>query len=211
MKVDVWSDIVCPWCYIGKARLQHALADFPHRQQVEVTYRSYQLDPTFPVGEPVPVLEMFATKYGLSAEQAANAEARVAALARAEGLPYVTDRQHGNTATAHRLLHHARQNGQGEQLLDRLFRTNFGGQASIFDNDVLLELAVATGLDRADTLSVITGDRYADAVEQDVDTARQLGIRGVPFFLVDGRLGVSGAQPTDTLAQILTAAWSEQA
>jgi predicted DsbA family dithiol-disulfide isomerase len=210
MRIDVWSDIVCPWCYIGKARLQHALADFAHRSDVQVVYRSYQLDPTFPVDQPIAVLEMFAQKYGASPEQAATAEDRVAGLARAEGLPYSVDRNHGNTATVHRLLQHAGAHHRQEPLLDVVFRTHFSGQASIFDADVLLDLAVGVGLDRADALDVLKGDRYGDAVEADADAARQLGVRGVPFFLVDNRLAVSGAQPTETLREVLDTAWSER-
>jgi predicted DsbA family dithiol-disulfide isomerase len=208
MKIDVWSDIVCPWCYIGRARLQHALADFPHQQQVEVVYRSYQLDPSFP-SEPIPVLEMFTQKYGASPEQATAAEGRVAALARIEGLPYTTDRMHGNTATAHRLLQFAGVQDRRDPLLESLFRTHFSGKASIFDPDVLLELAVKSGLDRAESADVIESDRYRQEVEQDVDAARQLGIGGVPFFLINGQLGVSGAQPTETLLAALGTAWKE--
>jgi len=209
MRVDVWSDIVCPWCYIGRARLQHALAEFPHRQSVDVAFRSYQLDPHAAVDKPVPVLEIFATKYGATPEQAAAAEGRVAALARNEGLPYSSRRDHGNTLTVHRLLHCAGEHGRREQLLDVVYRTHFSGRASIFDNDVLLELAVTTGLDRDEALDVIKGDRYLEEVQHDVDAARRLGIRGVPFFLIDGRLAVSGAQPSDTLRQALIAAWDQ--
>jgi predicted DsbA family dithiol-disulfide isomerase len=210
MKVDVWSDIVCPWCYVGKARLEHALALFPHRQEVDVVFRSYQLDPNFPANESIPVLDMFAQKYGATPEQALAAESRVATLARTVGLPYSSQRDHGNTATVHRLLQHAGQHHRRNQLLDLVFRTHFGGKASIFDSAVLLGLAESVGLDRDDANDVLTGTRFADAVEADTDAARQLGIRGVPFFLIDGRLGVSGAQPTDTLREVLDTAWAEQ-
>jgi predicted DsbA family dithiol-disulfide isomerase len=209
MRIDLWSDIVCPWCYIGRARLHQALADFPDRRDIEVVFRSYQLDPAAPTDNPVPVLEMLAEKYGLGPEQAATAEGRVAGLARAEGLPYSGDRLHGNTGTVHRLLHFGADRGAGDQLLDSVYRTHFGGRASIFQPEVLVDLATTVGLDREETLEVIGGDRYQSAVQADIDAASQLGVRGVPFFVFDGRLGVSGAQPTDTLRKALQEVWSQ--
>lgn len=206
MRIDVWSDIVCPWCYVGKARLEAALASFAHRAEVEVTYRSFELDPSWTGTEPV--LEMLAVKYGLSAADAAQAEDRVAALARAEGLPYRTDRMRGNSFDAHRLVHFAGEHGLGARVLDLVFRAHFGGGRSVFDPEGLADLAAQAGLDRSEAVAVLASDRYAAEVRADEAAAGELGISGVPFFVFDEAFAVSGAQPTEVFVRALDQAWA---
>ncbi|HEY4378612.1 MAG TPA: DsbA family oxidoreductase [Acidimicrobiales bacterium] len=208
MRIDVWSDIVCPWCYVGEARLANAIAAFPQRAEVEVVFRSFELDPTWTGTEPV--LDMLATKYGMTTAQAAEAEERVAGLARAEGLPYKSGRLRGNSFDAHRLIHLAADRGLGRRLVDLLFRSHFGQAASVFEADELLAFAVEAGLDRAEAKAVLEGDDYADEVRADEAAAHQLGVRGVPFFVFDGAFAVSGAQSAEVFTQALTKAWDER-
>ena len=203
MRVDIWSDVVCPWCYVGKARFEKALAGFDGRDDVEVLYHSFELDPSWPSGQTMPIQEMLATKYQLSPADAEAAEGRVAALAGAEGLGFRSDRQLGNTFDLHRVLHLAHDQGFQHRLLDAIYQAYFGEAANVFDPDVLAKLAEGAGLDPEDVHQVLDSDDYTADVRQDEEQARQLGITGVPFFVLDGRLGVSGAQSTETFTEAL--------
>ncbi len=209
MDVEIWSDVVCPWCYIGKRRFEEALAGFDHRDEVAVTYRSFQLDPSAPAtseGDPV---ERLAAKYGMSRAQAEAAQARVTANAATEGLDFHLDKaQSGNTFDAHRLIHYANTVGKQAALKERLMAAYFVEGKPIGDRDVLLGLAVEEGLDETAVRTVLDGDAYADAVRHDELEARQLGINGVPFFVLDRAYGVSGAQPAETLRAALQEAWT---
>lgn len=207
MRIDVFSDVVCPWCYVGIARFESALAAFAHRDEVEVVHRSFELDPRHPAGETTTVLGMLAQKYGMSAAQAEAAEQRVAGLAAAEGLPYSGNRLHGNSLDAHRLLHLAAGRGRHAEVRPALYRGHFSGRRNIFDRAELTAVVAEAGLDRAEVDAVLGSDRYADAVRADEREAATLGIRGVPYLVLDGRLGVSGAQPTDTFRAALEQAW----
>jgi predicted DsbA family dithiol-disulfide isomerase len=210
MRVDIWSDIVCPWCYIGNARFSHALADFEHRDEVEVVPRSFELDPSIPEGRPTPILDVLASKYGMSPAQAQQAEGRVAALAEAEGLDFTADRALGNTFDAHRLVHLGREHGAAERVSRDLYHAYFGEGRSVFDQDALVGLAAGAGLDPDGARLALENGSYADDVRADEDQARRLGITGVPFCVLDGKYGVSGAQPTETFAQALRQAWDSQ-
>jgi predicted DsbA family dithiol-disulfide isomerase len=213
MRVDIWSDVVCPWCYVGKARFEKALAGFEHRDQAEVVYRSFELDPTpRPAGQRQKVLEMLSEKYGMSLADARQAEDRVAGLARAEGLGYDAQRPVGNTFDLHRVLQHARENGVQHELLVAIYQAYFAEAREIFDTPVITEIAAGAGLD-ADTVGNIleNSDLYADAVKRDEQEAGQLGITGVPFFVFDMALGVSGAQATETFTHALAQAWDRTA
>jgi predicted DsbA family dithiol-disulfide isomerase len=203
MRVDIWSDVVCPWCYVGKARFEKALAGFDGRDDVEVLYHSFELDPSWPNGQTMPIQEMLAAKYQLSPADAEAAEGRVAALAGAEGLGFRSDRQLGNTFDLHRVLHLARDQGFQHRFLDAIYQAYFGQAANVFDPDVLAKLAEGAGLDPEDVHQVLDSDDYTAEVRQDEEQARQLGITGVPFFVLDGRLGVSGAQSTETFTEAL--------
>ncbi|WP_406142618.1 DsbA family oxidoreductase [Streptomyces sp. NBC_01089] len=211
MRVEIWSDIACPWCYVGKARFEKALAGFPHRDQVEVVHRSFELDPARAKGDAAPVLEMLSKKYGMSPEQAQEAENNIAANAGAEGLGYRTEgRDHGNTFDMHRLLHFAKEQGRQDELIGLLYRANFADERSVFDGGdaYLVELAVEAGLD-ADGARAVLADpaAYADAVRTDEREAAELGANGVPFFVLDRAFGVSGAQPAEVFTQALGQAW----
>lgn len=209
MKVEVWSDIVCPWCYIGKVRFERALAAFPHRDEVEVVYRSFELDPAIPRGSRRDVVADLAAKKGLSEEQVRRLMASVEDVAARDGLEYhLAEAGTGNTADAHRLLHLAAERGLQAQLLERLYVAHFTELRSIFDEATLVELAAEAGVDATQAREVLGGDRYLDRVRGDEAVARSLGISGVPFFVIDGTFGVSGAQPVDVLSQALEQAWA---
>jgi predicted DsbA family dithiol-disulfide isomerase len=207
VRVDIWSDVVCPWCYIGKRRFERGLAGFEHRDQVEVVYHSFELDPAIQRGQPAGVLEMLAAKYGMSPGQAAAAEDRVAAAAAADGLGYTVARPIGNTFDAHRLMHLAAGHGRAEQLLQRLYQAYFAEGRSLFDAESLAALAADAGLDVAEARRVLDDGSYADAVRADEEQASQVGITSVPFFVIDWKYGFSGARPADLLTEALREAW----
>lgn len=209
MRVEIWGDINCPWCYIGKARFEKALAEFPHRGEVEVVHRSFELDPQAS-GEPRPVLPAIAAKYGISVDQARQAEERIASHAHGEGLPYRgAERDVANSFDMHRLLHLAEEQGRQERLLDLLYRENFDGETSPFAPGRLLAIAVEAGLDEDRAAAVLADPTaYAEAVREDEATAAALGATGVPFYVFDRRLGVSGAQPPAAFAAALEQAWN---
>ncbi|MFC7265132.1 DsbA family oxidoreductase [Streptomyces lutosisoli] len=213
MRVEIWSDIACPWCYVGKARFEKALDAFPHRDDVEVVHRSFELDPGRAKGDIQPVIKMLTKKYGMSEAQAQAGEENLGAQAAAEGLAYRTrDRDHGNTFDMHRLLHFAKEQGRQDELIGLLYKANFAEERTVFaDDERLVELAVAAGLD-ADAARGVLADpnAYADDVRADEREAAELGANGVPFFVLDRKYGVSGAQPAEVFAQALTQAWGER-
>ncbi len=215
MRVEIWSDIACPWCYVGKARFEKALAAFPHREDVEVVHRSFELDPGRAKGDVESVLTMLTRKYGMSEAQAEAGEDNLGAQAAAEGLDYRTrGRDHGNTFDMHRLLHLAKQRGRQDELIQALYRANFAEERSVFaeGDERLVELATGAGLDAAEVRAVLADpEAYADAVREDEREAAELGANGVPFFVLDRKYGVSGAQPAEVFAQALGQAWGERA
>ena len=207
MRVDIWADIVCPWCYIGNARFSRALADFEHRDEVEVVYRSFELDPSIPEGRATPILDVLASKYGMSHAQARQAEARVAALAEAEGLDFTVDRAMGNTFDAHRLVHFGREQGVQQNVVSELYHAYFGEGRSVFGQDALVGLSADAGLDPDGARQALENGSFSGDVRADEEEAGQLGISGVPFCVLGGKYGVSGAQPGQTFAQALRQAW----
>jgi predicted DsbA family dithiol-disulfide isomerase len=214
MRVEIWSDIACPWCYVGKARFEKALAAFPHREQVEVVHRSFELDPGRAKDDVQSVISMLTGKYGMSEAQAEAGEDSLGAQAAAEGLPYRTrGRDHGSTFDMHRLLHFARERGRQAELLDLLYRANFAEERSVYNDDErLVGLATAAGLDPHDARAVLADpEAYAEQVRADEREAAGLGATGVPFFVLDRKYGVSGAQPAEVFAQALDQAWGERA
>jgi predicted DsbA family dithiol-disulfide isomerase len=209
MQVEVWSDIVCPWCYIGKRRLESALERFPHRDQVEVVWRSFQLDPSVPEGTTHPTLPALAAKYGTSEDAMRANMARVEQVAAEDGLEYhLADGVSGNTSLAHELLHLAAEHGKRNQLKERLLHAYFEEGRPVFDVDALVPYAVEVGLDEAEVRDALRDRRYLDAVRRDGATAQSLGATGVPFFVVDRTFGAAGAQPAELLLQILERAWA---
>ncbi|MFI2372971.1 DsbA family oxidoreductase [Streptomyces sp. NPDC018833] len=213
MRVEIWSDIACPWCYIGKARFEKGLAAFAHRDDIEVVHRSFELDPNRDKGDTAPVIDMLAAKYGRTREEAQAMEEHVAATARSEGLGYRTEgRDHGSTFDIHRLLHLSRDRGRQDELLDLAYRANFAEERSVFDTDVLVRLGVEAGLDEDEVRAVLAdGSAYADDVRADEREAAELGATGVPFFVIDRCYGVSGGQPAEVFTQALEQAWQGRA
>ena len=210
MKVEIWSDVACPWCYIGKRRFESALAHFEHRDQVEVTWRSYQLDPAAPRDPGQTVSEILAQKYGVGLSQAAAMNERVSAIAAQEGLEYHLERaKYGNTFDAHRLIHLAATHGLQQEAEERLFKAYFSEGRALGDAETLVQLISDIGIDADETRAVLGSDAYADEVRADEQRARAFGVSGVPFFAVDERYGVSGAQPAEVFGEVLERAWSE--
>ena len=210
MQVEIWSDIACPWCYTGKRRFERALAEFDHRDDVTVTWRSFELDPHAPKRHDVPQPELLARKYGTTREGAEGMNARMAAAASGEGLDFHLDQvQVGNTFDAHRLLHFAGTENRREALVERLFRAYLSEGASLSDLDTLVGLAAEVGLDAERAREVLGSDAFAEAVRADEARAMEIGVSGVPFFVLGGRYGVSGAQPHEVLLGALNQAWNE--
>jgi len=205
MHIDIWSDVVCPWCYLGKRRLERALEVFEHRSDVTIAHRSFQLDPSRPRHQTMSRRQMLMAKYRLSEDQVKAMDQRMAQTAAADGLTYrLTDAgQTGNTLDAHRLLHLAKARGREDAMLDRLYRAYFSEERSVFDIDSLQALATDEGLAAAEVREALEGGRYVDDVRRDLNEARSLGVTGVPFFVIDGRYGISGAQATDVFSRTL--------
>jgi predicted DsbA family dithiol-disulfide isomerase len=212
VRVEIWSDVVCPWCYLGKRRFERALESFEHRDEVEVIYRSFQLDPTAPRGHTVPTVELLAGRYGMTPEQAVAAQRQMEQRAAADGLTFRMDGlRSGNTRDAHRLLQLARARALEAELDDRLHRAYFTEGRSVFDADSLASLATEVGLDPAEVADVLAGDDFGDAVDAEQAEARALGATGVPFFVIDRRYGIAGAQPAEAILQTLQRAYAERA
>ncbi|WP_285665939.1 DsbA family oxidoreductase [Actinorhabdospora filicis] len=210
MRVEIWSDIVCPWCYIGKARFEQALSGFAHRDEVEVVHRSFELDAhAEPSGSGVPIAEMLSAKYGMPLPRAREAENGVAEAARGEGLEYTTDRVTGNTFDQHRLLHLAKARGRQSEAVDAFYRANFAEAVPVNDIEGTVAAAVQAGLDEAEVRAVLADpDAYAEDVRADEREAASLGASGVPFFVIDRAYGLSGAQPAETFTKALETAWA---
>jgi predicted DsbA family dithiol-disulfide isomerase len=206
MRVDIWMDVICPWCYVGKARFERALSEFPHRDEVEVVYHSFELDPdALYTGETN--IQMLSKKFGMTIAQAWEAEERVAGLARAEGLQYEVERPGGNTFDLHRVIHLGLDKGVQGDLVSGIYQAHFAQNRPIFDAGVITTVAAKAGLDAADVRRVLDTDDYADAVRADEAQARALGISGVPYYVFDMALGVSGAQAVATFETALTKGW----
>ncbi len=212
MLIEIWSDVVCPWCYIGKRNLEAALAEFDHADQVVVEWRSYELDPTTPARVELSMDEVLERKYGMTSEQASTANRQMTELAAKVGLEYHLDRvQIGNTFDAHRLIHLAAAVGKAGAMKERLLRAYFTEGRAISDRATLADLAADVGIDAGRVGEVLSGDEFAAAVRADEAQAMDLGSTGVPFFVFDERLGIPGAQPPDVLLRLLNRAWDTSA
>jgi predicted DsbA family dithiol-disulfide isomerase len=206
--VEIWSDIACPWCYVGKRRFEAALAAFEHRDDVTVTWRSFELDPTAPREREVDGATHLAEKYGTSREQALAMHQRMTDVAAGEGLEFRFDlARGGNTFDAHRLTHLAAAHGLQDAMKERLMRA-YLTEGEPFGYPAALErLAIGVGLPEDEARELLAGDRYADDVRDDERTAAQFGIHAVPFFVVDRALGASGAQPAEVFGELLRRGW----
>ncbi|HEX8085642.1 MAG TPA: DsbA family oxidoreductase [Solirubrobacteraceae bacterium] len=203
MHVEIWSDIACPWCYVGKRRFEAALEDFPQRDEVEVTWRSFELDPQAPRVREGDHTDHLAAKYGMTREDAAARHAQMTEMAAAEGLELHFDRvRGGNTFDAHRLVHLGAAHGLQDETIERLKRAYFTEGVAIGDADELAGVA-AEVLPEEEVRETLATDRFADAVREDEATAAKLGIGAVPFFVVDRQIAVSGAQQPELFRALL--------
>jgi predicted DsbA family dithiol-disulfide isomerase len=210
LTVEIWSDVVCPWCYIGKRRFETALEGFAHADEVTVMWRSFELDPEAPKVAEGAYPERLAAKYGMTVERATQLGVEMTERATAEGLEFHLDRSRsGNTFDAHRLIHLAATYGHQAAAKERLFQAYFTDGEPISDPETLVRVVAEVGVDPDEARDVLQSDRFADDVREDELLASQLGIQGVPFFVLDRRYGVSGAQPPEVLVQALQRAWDE--
>jgi predicted DsbA family dithiol-disulfide isomerase len=204
MQVEIWSDVICPWCYIGKRRFETALAGFAQRKNVDVIWRSFELDPDAPRQRPGTLAEMLAHKYGVSLQQAAAMNARVTAIAKEAGLEYRLDHARpGNTFDAHRLLHFADSKLAGDRAAESIMHGYFAEGLAVGNRAELARLAPEFGIPERDALAMLESDAYAKEVRSDEARAASFGVTGVPFFLFDEKTAVTGAQSLDVFAEAL--------
>lgn len=212
MTVEIWSDVVCPFCYIGKREFEHALDRFPHKGEVEVVWKSFELDPNAPERSEHDMYGMLVEKYGGTREDAAARVEGVVQRAKTVGLEYRMDKAViGNSFHAHRLIQFAKTKGKGAEAEERLFKAYFMEGAQLSDRSVLVGLAKEIGLDAAEVEGVLKSEAYSDNVRADEREAQQLGVQGVPFFVLDRKYGVSGAQSSEHFLGALKQAWDERA
>jgi predicted DsbA family dithiol-disulfide isomerase len=209
--VEIWSDIACPWCYIGKRRFEAALAGFEHRDDVRVTWRSFELDPAAPGEREGDRAARIAEKYGISVERAREMERHVTETAAGDGLDFRFDlARSGMTFDAHRVVHLAREHGLQDAMKERLLHAYFTEGQLMSDHETLTALAVEVGLDADEVRQTLASDRYAEDVRDDERTAARFGISAVPTFVVDRAVGASGAQPPEALLELLREGWSRR-
>jgi predicted DsbA family dithiol-disulfide isomerase len=211
MNVEIWSDIACPWCYVGKRRFEAALSEFEHRDEVQVTWRSFELDPEAPAEREGDRAARLAEKYGMTVQRARELEQQLTATAAGDGLQMRFDiARGGNTFDGHRLVHLAAHHRLQDAMKERLLRAYFTEGELIADHEALARLAVEVGLAEDEVRELLAGDRYADEVRGDELTAQRFGISAVPTFVVDRQLGASGAHPPQALLQLLREGWAKR-
>lgn len=211
MKVEIWSDFVCPFCYIGKRRFEQALAKFSHKNHVEVIYRSFELDPHAARDSKHDTHEMLAAKYGMSYEQAQAMTNNVAQQAAEVGLAFHFNTAiQTNTFDAHRLMYFAASHEKMHEMTERLLQAHFTDSEHIGNHETLTALAKEIGLDPNETANMLAGEQYAEEVRKDEQEARTIGVRGVPFFVINRKYAISGAQPSEVFLSALEKAWSEE-
>jgi predicted DsbA family dithiol-disulfide isomerase len=209
LPVDVWSDVVCPWCAIGKRRLEQALAQFPHRDDVDVVWRSFELDPSSPAVQPGDNASRLARKYGRTRDEALAMMRHVEDIAAKDGLElHLTTARSGNTFDAHRVIHLAAEHSRQGAVKERFLRGYMTEGEAIGEREVLVKLAADAGLDPDEVRAALASDRYAAEVRDEENAARSLGINGVPFFVFGGKYAVSGAQPAPVMLRALEQAWA---
>ncbi len=208
MIIDIWSDVVCPWCFIGKRRLEKALSLFEHRDQVTIRHRAFQLQPD--ITSTVPTAEHLAEKYRLSHDKVKEMQANVCAIADGEGLCYnLDDTLSGNTFDAHRLLIWSASVGKQDQLLEAMYSAYFEKSQPLFSHDDLVSVSTSAGFDASEVRTFLNTEAFTHEVLADRELATQLGATGVPFFVIDMTFGISGAQPLEVFTQTLENAWQE--
>ncbi|WP_028610726.1 DsbA family oxidoreductase [Paenibacillus harenae] len=211
MKVEIWSDYVCPFCYIGKRKLETALDQFAHKEKIETAYRSFELNPGADPNSNISTYSMLAAKYGMSIDQAKATSKNVAEQAAAVGLTFHFDGTvETNTFDAHRAVHYAAEHGKDKELAERLFKAYFTDGVNVGSREKLAELSGEVGLNTAEVAEVLASSLYADVVREEEEEGSRLGIRGVPFFVIDRKYAVSGAQSPEVLLDTLNKAWDEK-
>jgi predicted DsbA family dithiol-disulfide isomerase len=211
MKIEIWSDIACPFCYIGKRKLEKAIQKLPDSSSIQIEWKSFQLNPDLQTNENQNTLTYLSQTKGWSKEQTLQMTAQVAAMGREEGLNF--DFEHTlvvNTKQAHRLLHLAKETGHQDQLKERLLKAYFSEGKNVDDTATLLQLAEEVGLNKHSAEATLSSEKYTDALEQDTYESRLIGVQGVPFFVFDRKFGISGAQPDEVFDQTLKQALDEE-
>lgn len=212
MKIEVWSDFVCPFCYIGKRRLEQAVEKFPHQDKVEIEYRSYELDPDVPENVPLSIHESLAKKYGMSVEEAKQMHENIGEQAKTVGLTYNFDgMKPTNTLHAHRLVKFAATHGKEKEITEKLLHAYFVESKHIGDIQTLVAIGEQFGLNRSELLCMLKDDKaYVNEVRADEHMAQQIGVRGVPFFVFNKKYALSGAQPVEVFLEVLQKVWQEE-
>jgi predicted DsbA family dithiol-disulfide isomerase len=210
MNVEIWSDVMCPFCYIGKRKFEKALGQFPHKDNIKIIWKSFQLDPSTVTDPSLNTIENLRLKKGWSKEQAAETIAHVADIAKQVGLDFNFDKAVvANSFDAHRLSHLAKKYNKQNELEEKLFSAYFTEGKNTADYETLLNIALEIGMDREEVSEVLKGNKFANEVHQDVEQAQQIGVRGVPFFVLNQKYAISGAQESDTFLQALQKAYDE--
>ncbi len=210
MTIDIWSDVRCPFCYIGKRNFEKALEKFPNKEAVNVNWHSFQLDPNLETQPNVSSLDHFVNAKNVSREQALQMFENVEKMASEAGLEMNPNTSVvANSFRAHLLIQLANEKGKANDLEEALFKAHFSEAKNIDDKEALLEIAVSAGLDKDEAEQALASEEYAYAVKQDEMLAQQIGVRGVPFFVFENKYGVSGAQPSETFLEVLEKVWKE--
>lgn len=210
MKIEIWSDVMCPFCYIGKRKFEAALEQFENKANVEVVWKSFQLNPNMKTDAGKNITEYLAEIKGWSIEQAKEMNAHVTNMAKEVGLHYDFDKAIvANSFDAHRLIQLAKKYGKGDEVEELIFKAYFTEGKNTDDHSILTEIGISIGLEALEVKQVLASNQFADDVRKDILEAQQIGVRGVPFFVVDRKYGVSGAQPTAVFLETLTKAWAE--
>jgi len=210
LKVEIWSDVMCPFCYIGKRRIESALEQFPHKEDVEIEWKSFQLDPTTTSQPGKDAYQYLAERYGKDRQWSIDMHKNVAAQAKEAGLEYRFDKAViANSFDAHRLSHLAKAHGIGNPMEEIIFKAYFTEGKDVADHDTLVALGEQAGLDPAEVRSMLSSELYAKEVKRDIEEAQQIGVRGVPFFVMDRKYAVSGAQPVEAFIESLEKSWED--
>jgi predicted DsbA family dithiol-disulfide isomerase len=211
MLIEIWSDIVCPFCYIGKRRLEEALSKFPHREEVKIEYRSFELNPDAQINDDEDNIELLAKKYGTSKEQIMAMNQQLTTQAKEVGLTYHLDKiKPTNTFNAHRLIQFAKQKRKENEMVERLFKAYFTEVRHVGDEKTLIEIALEVGLDQHEVQSLLNSNQFESDVRAQEQDAQQIGVTGVPFYVINRKYAISGAQPSDAFLEVMEKVWQEE-
>lgn len=210
MKIEIWSDVVCPFCYIGKRKLEKAIEKFPFKDKIEIEWKSFLLNPDQKTNPSINTLEHLSQSKGWSMEQTREITSNVVNMAAAQGLEFDFERAVvANTRNAHRLIHLAKESGKGDAMKERLLKAYFSEGKNVDDFPILISLGKDVGLEEDKIKAMLESNQFDEAVDQDIYESRQIGVKGVPFFVLDRKFGISGAQPDEVFDQTLQKAWTE--